>query len=140
MEITSLNHPCLRRIMTAIDGDVRCRPQALFNVIDDTSEEVVLRILAYFSESLREAAGAISSGIEKNDFDLAWRACHKIAGTAELLGFEKLGQDSRQLSVLAKATGASDPDTIERLAQHASICSEYRDVVIRNCGNWKEHL
>lgn len=140
MEVASLIHPCLRQIVVAIDGDVRCRSQALLTVIDDTSEEVVLRILAHFSESLSEAAKAISSSIDGNDFDLAWKACHKIAGTAELLGFEKLGQDSRHLSALVKATRAKDPATIEQLARHASACLEYRDVVVKNCGNWKEYL
>jgi len=140
VEIVNLSHSCLRRLVDAIDSDVRCRPQALLAVIDDTSEEVVLRILAHFSQSLREAAKAVSLGIEGGDFDLAWRACHKIAGTAELLGFEKLGIDSRHLSVLVKEGSVKSPDVVDRLAQYAAVCLEYRELIVRNCENWEQYL
>lgn len=140
MEMTSVNHPCLKRIVDAIGGDARCRSQSLMAVIEDTSEVVVLRILAHFSESLKEAANAILSGIAGNEFEPAWRACHKIAGTAELLGFETLGQESRQLSALVKMNGGSDPELVERLAQYAAVCLEYREMVVRSCENWKQYL
>lgn len=99
-----------------------------------------MKILAHFCESLRDAARAISSSLETENFEQAWKACHKIAGTAELLGFSELGRVSRSLSVSVKDGGVTSSEDIAQLTGHASACLEYRDLIVRNFGNWKEYL
>jgi HPt (histidine-containing phosphotransfer) domain-containing protein len=61
--------------------------EAFLNLVEDTNETVTLQILARFQKTLSECENSIRVGIEKNDRDLLWKTCHKIAGSAELLGF-----------------------------------------------------
>ena len=70
----------------------------LRNPVSDTSEEVALKMLARFYITLSESIQAIETGLRSSDNESVWKACHKVAGTSELLGFKKFGNHSRTLS------------------------------------------
>lgn len=103
---------CLNSI--AIDYEIVCKKlksSNQFNIAtfeklkEDTSELVALKILAKFLVTFKECLGIIETGknipLEKENI---WKALHKISGTSELIGLNKIGSKSRQLSHLIKNT------------------------------------
>src|SRR5690606_7109929 len=66
-------------------------------LIEDTSEEVAFKILARFKQTLTECKDQIRTGLSNGDGESIWKACHKVAGSADLLGFKSLGATSRRL-------------------------------------------
>lgn len=73
-------------------------PFVYLQLKEDTSTEVALKILSRFVVTLEESESQISSGLSENNPELIWKACHKVAGTSELLGFMSLGHQSRHLN------------------------------------------
>lgn len=69
---------------------------------EDTNELVALKILARFRMTLNECLADIKSYEQNQNIENVWKPLHKIAGTAELVGLNKLGQQSRQLSHLIR--------------------------------------
>ncbi len=90
----------------------------LFNqLVEDTSPEVSIRILARFWETLSECLVCIEQGMKIEDADQVWKACHKVAGSSELLGFAVFGRRSRQLN--------NDVKSIPEIDSHESALVEY---------------
>ena len=77
--------------------------ESFFQLFQDTNEDTTLRILARFNENLVESMQKISAAMQAEDCEVIWRSCHKLAGSAELLGFKKFGTYSRDLSVQVRA-------------------------------------
>jgi HPt (histidine-containing phosphotransfer) domain-containing protein len=75
---------------------------AFQHLLEDTAPLVVLKILARFYISVQEATKTIEDGITKNESIEIWKACHKLTGSAELLGFKEFGQKSRRLDIVLK--------------------------------------
>jgi len=71
---------------------------AFIQLIEDTGPHVALRILARFELGVQECITAIQNGIAQENSDAIWQACHKITGSAELIGFKKFGDKSRKLN------------------------------------------
>jgi len=65
---------------------------------EDTSPETVLKILAHFHETLKVSASVIEAAITSGNMELISKSAHKIAGSAELLGFVSYGVNARVLS------------------------------------------
>lgn len=86
-------------------------------LLEDTSPEVSLKILARFSVTLKECLDCVDQGLAEDNSDMVWKACHKVAGSAELLGFVAYGKLSRQLNV--------DVKSIPDLDDHESVLIEY---------------
>lgn len=78
--------------------------EVLGNLLEDTNEDTVLRILAHFNENLKEGCEKIKTAISQNNSEPVWKTAHKIAGSAELLGFRDYANRSRELSRLVRAT------------------------------------
>lgn len=68
------------------------------NLLEDTNEETVVRILAHFSENLRDAELKIRESLNQEDCEEVWKVAHKVSGSAELLGFKMYADKSRELS------------------------------------------
>lgn len=68
----------------------------------DTNEEVVLKILARFRMTLTECLNNIDEGFKQGKTEMIWQAAHKIAGSAQLLGFRNLGVEARDLYIKLK--------------------------------------
>ena len=78
--------------------------EVLGNLLEDTNEDTVLRILAHFNENLKEGCEKLKTAITQSNSEIVWKAAHKIAGSAELLGFRDYANRSRDLSRLMRAT------------------------------------
>lgn len=76
---------------------------AFVQLIEDTGPIVVLRILARFEMGIQESITAIQNGIAQENSDSIWQACHKMTGSAELIGFKDFGAKSRKLNRDVKA-------------------------------------
>lgn len=93
---------------------------------EDTSAEVALKILARFFDSIEDSKRQISYGVKSETSEPAWRACHKLAGSAELLGFVQFSKDARLLSKSLQASldlGSHEDElknVITRLSQISS--------------------
>ncbi len=76
--------------------------EAFITLTEDTDEQVILKILARYSVTLSESLEQINEGIKEDNGEKIWRACHKVAGSAELLGFRGFGTHSRALNMSLK--------------------------------------
>ena len=77
--------------------------QVFANLYEDTNEDTVIRILAHFNENLSEGCLQLNDALKSENAEVAWKLAHKIAGSAELLGFKPYGDRSRQLSKQIRA-------------------------------------
>ncbi|PWU18757.1 MAG: hypothetical protein C5B49_06720 [Bdellovibrio sp.] len=75
-------------------------PEVFGDLGRDTSEEVALRILNQFRLSLEVGIERLDQSLQRKDGDLVAQVAHKLAGSAELIGFLGLGQNCR--SAMAK--------------------------------------
>lgn len=80
----------------------------LANLLEDTNEDTVLRILAHFNENLKDGCEKLKSATDQENSEVVWKTAHKIAGSAELLGFRDYANQSRELSRVVRATPVFD--------------------------------
>lgn len=78
--------------------------EVLGNLLEDTNEDTVLRILAHFNENLKEGAEKLKAAISESNAETVWKTAHKIAGSAELLGFRDYANRSRELSRVVRTS------------------------------------
>jgi HPt (histidine-containing phosphotransfer) domain-containing protein len=78
--------------------------EVLGNLLEDTNEDTVLRILAHFNENLKEGSEKLQGAISQSNSETVWKTAHKIAGSAELLGFRDYANRSRELSRVVRAS------------------------------------
>lgn len=87
--------------------------QTFVNLYQDTNEETVIRILAHFNENLKEAAQKIKEAMAEENCETVWKSAHKLAGSAELLGFKRFATDARDLSKQIRANPVFENYTYE---------------------------
>jgi len=112
---------------------------AFKQLIEDTGELVALKILARFYLTTEETITNVKMGIENDDSDIIWKACHKLCGSAELLGFKSYGQKSRKLNLDVKAM----PDVPLHMNELTSYISEGREImkaILLSFPNLKNYL
>ena len=111
----------------------------ILQLCQDTSEETVMRILARFRETLEESRQQSQSGLERGEPSKIWQACHKIAGSSELLGFKPFGKQSRRLSYALRENEdiAVFRADIERFLEEASSLSKK---IVQSCPDLKVYL
>jgi len=126
-------------VLRAFDGAVDLDRTDILQLSQDTSEETVLRILARFHETLEESRRQSQAGMENGEASKIWQACHKIAGSSELLGFKPFGKMSRRLSYALRENEdlAAFRNEIERFLEEASGLSEK---IARSCPDLKAYL
>jgi len=90
---------------------------SFLQLFNDTNDETVMKILARFHETLTTSESQIELAIEPNDVETVWKACHKVSGSAEMLGFRGYGNVARELSKQLRA----NPE----LASHSSDIDEF---------------
>lgn len=81
---------------------------SFYTLKEDTSELVALKILSRFLGTLTESLNEATAGLEKENPEEIWRACHKSAGSAELLGFKSYAKNCRSLISILKSTPQID--------------------------------
>jgi HPt (histidine-containing phosphotransfer) domain-containing protein len=77
--------------------------EAFVNLCEDTNEDTVIKILAHFNENLKEAELNMKQAFDEQNCEIFWKSAHKIAGSAELLGFKHFADQSRDLSRQVRA-------------------------------------
>lgn len=82
------------KLRTIPDFDI----SAFEQLKNDTSELVSLKILARFSVTLKESLNQIELGLENENSEEVRKACHKLVGSSELIGFKEFGKKSRTLN------------------------------------------
>jgi HPt (histidine-containing phosphotransfer) domain-containing protein len=70
---------------------------ALQQLKRDTDEDTTLRIMARFCQNLEETFKKIDPEQLESQADEVHKLMHRVAGTAELLGFMALGRTAREL-------------------------------------------
>ena len=105
---------------------------AFVELQQNTDDETAVRILARFTENLKEAAIEIELALKGSDSLRVSKAAHKIAGTCELLGFKEYGLRAKSLSARLKSNTAFSEisyeisgfmnETIDLFAQIQSAC------------------
>lgn len=76
---------------------------ALLNLSQDTNAETVLKILVEYRKTVRESAEKIRTALTDSDAETIARACHKLIGTSELLGFKVMAGRCRAIEQSVKA-------------------------------------
>lgn len=116
----------LELVSTQLSGISGFDKFAFQHLLEDTAPVVVLKILARFNVSLRDAMSVIQDGVAKNETAEIWKACHKLTGSAELLGFKEFGQRSRRLDLELKTMPQMDLHTqeIHEYLQQAEALSQ----------------
>lgn len=102
-----------------------------FGLIEDTNEEISLKILARFQITLQEAELSIREGLRELNQDKIWKTCHKMAGTSELLGFQGLAKTSKSLSHSVRASSDLDGD-FDEVAAYLRTC-EKLNLELKSC-------
>ena len=113
--------------------------ESFFQLFQDTNEDTTLRILARFNENLVESIQKISAAMQVEDCEVIWRACHKLAGSAELLGFKKFGGVSRELSVEVRANPVYSSHAVE-LEEYVAKLSSLTKQIKNFCPNLASYL
>src|SRR5688572_21468418 len=112
---------------------------AFKELLQETDADTVLRILARFRDTLRQTIEAIDAALTKNDTETLWRSFHKLAGSAELLGFAKLGHLSRELNEQLRAHSEIEglrPEINEVLTRGRQLSNDLETV----CPNLQHYL
>lgn len=112
---------------------------AFENLKEDTSLDVAIKIMARFCMTLGEALEAIEIGLNKDHAEMIWKACHKIAGTSELLGFITLGKRSKELSKSLQALPDLSAHFVD-LQKYQDQLSKVRQEIEKVIPNWKQYL
>lgn len=81
-------------LKTSSDFDIG----AFNQLTEDAGALVALRVLARFCISADDSLKTIEAAIEEDNSEMAWKACHKLTGSCELIGLKAFGQRSRKLS------------------------------------------
>lgn len=102
---------------------------AIKNLLQDTGEETVIKMLAHFQENLFDSSEQIKNGLNSDNVEMVWKAMHKLAGTSELLGFKNFSVQSRQLSKLVKNAGNLNDLKSEVFNYHAKVFKLYQDIL-----------
>ncbi|WP_413559898.1 hypothetical protein [Bdellovibrio sp. HCB209] len=93
---------------------------AFNHLLEDTTPNTVLRILARFCMSLNEGIPALERGSNSGESEIVWKTAHKLAGSAEMLGFRDFGKKSKDLSWQLKQSdhlGAHSEEVVVYLSQ-----------------------
>ncbi len=83
------------------------------DLYNDTNEETVIKILAHFNENLKESIKNLKTAMSEKNCEIVWKSSHKIAGSAELLGFKLLAEQARKLSTQIRANPVFEYYSVE---------------------------
>lgn len=73
-------------------------PSGLMQLKEDTDEIVAIKILARFFITLEESLDHVALSLKSGELSEVSKGSHKIAGSADLVGFTSYAQKSRKIS------------------------------------------
>lgn len=92
-------------------------PNGLQQLKEDTDEAVAIKILARFFITLEDSLKQVSLNLSSGEMTEVSKGSHKIAGSADLVGFSHYAQRSRQISRDVK----SAHDTVNTHLHHEVV-------------------
>lgn len=93
-----------QEILTKFKAVKDFNPQGLEQLKEDTDEKVALKILARFFITLEESLDHVATSLNSGELVEVSKGSHKIAGSADLVGFTTFAQRSRKISRDVKGT------------------------------------
>lgn len=106
--------------------------RGFWQLIEDTSEDTAVMILTQLGESLRDSARMLRESLEREEVEVLWKTCHKIAGSSQLVGFDGFAKTAKQLSHQLRDGG--DLSFFEdELAQLADTAHEISETITTRC-------
>lgn len=115
--------------------------KSVFNqLVEDTSDDVAFKILARFRQTLTECKNQIADSLQSGDGDSIWKACHKVAGSSELLGFKSLGLVSRTLMKNIQASPEINNSNTSDLEDYLKTCDKIIGDIALGCPNLSSYL
>lgn len=79
-------------------------PKGLMQLKEDTDETVALKILARFFVTLEDSLNHVATSLNSGELIEVSKGSHKIAGSADLVGFSTFASRSRKISRDVKGT------------------------------------
>lgn len=119
----------LDSFLKAFANDERFSPVNVEHLVRDTSAEVALKIINQFRITLENSINKIDEHLPGSNQEEIVRTCHKLASSAELVGFMKLGEDCRAVMKGAK-TGENVSPTVLKIRSRAEEIVQQLEV---NC-------
>jgi HPt (histidine-containing phosphotransfer) domain-containing protein len=129
----------LDNFLTAMGARPEFTSASFQQLIEDTSEDVAIRMLARFHQTLGESISFIRDGLAKHHCETIWRASHKVAGTAELLGLRELGKASKSLTQSLRALTEIEAHTDE-IRNYLKSCEDIHNAILQSCPNLSYYL
>lgn len=86
---------------------------ALLSLSQDTNSETVLKILVEYKKTLKESTDRIRSALAEGNAEVISRACHKLVGTSELLGFKAMASRCRSIEQNLKSETSPQKQVLE---------------------------
>ncbi len=81
-------------------------------LIDETNPDVVFDIVCAFRKTLTETIEKLSNSSTLSNEDI-YKVCHKVKGSALLIGFASLAEESKHVMTLSRETPISTPQPVE---------------------------
>lgn len=132
-------NPDIMSLLSKMSIDADFEGEKLLQLCEDTNAETVLKILAQFHETLKQSAQVTETAMAEKNVEPIWKAAHKVAGSADLLGFGIYGNKSRILShqLRDKADFAFYSDQIQHFL---SRTKEVQGIISNSFTNLNDYL
>jgi hypothetical protein len=113
MEVSPIESKFLRviEILNSHSGFCKFR---LVELADDTNQDVAIEILFEFINSVNAARETFL--LKTSDQDQVYKACHKLLGSAEAVGFQKLGKMLRDQQSMLNQNSVEQKSKLSELA------------------------
>lgn len=130
----------LKQFLDSQNDNGEYNKQLLIQLYNDTDDNTVLQILARFHETLVESIQKIERALDSGEnTDAIWKAAHKIAGTAELVGFASFGHTARELSHDLKDAAAT-AESDEKIRKFLELTRRNKEVISTAFPNYRDYL
>jgi HPt (histidine-containing phosphotransfer) domain-containing protein len=105
----------------------------------DTNAETVIKILARFHENLVASLDQVKVAMANGDDQSIFKASHKMAGTAGLLGFKDFGESARELSQNLQENGDLARWS-HAIGTFVAMAENIKTQISKACPNLKDYL
>lgn len=114
----------MSQVLSLLKGYSRFNADLFEQLCSDTTEATAYKILGKFFENLKSSETQMMEALAADDSESVWKICHKLSGSAELLGFKYFGDYSRELSHQIKAS--RDLDQFQ--PELKMLCKDIKDI------------
>jgi HPt (histidine-containing phosphotransfer) domain-containing protein len=136
---TMVMNESLKSFIKSQESNKDYNSNLIMQLYEDTDDTTVLQILARFRETLIDSIQKMKPAAEAGDTDVIWKFAHKIAGSAELVGFGHLGRTARDLS--HRLRDSQNPSAFSgEIKKFVELTKNHADVITTAFPNFKDYL